>query len=247
MIAHPDNAARQVEYFVRRPTGAGPWPTVVFLHGHQNGARRPGGRSYVDWGVLDRYAAQGYLAVAVSLPGYGASSGPADFAGPSTRHAVAAVIDALETAGEIKPNRLLIEGVSLGAVTGALVAADDPHVSGLVLISGLYDLSAYFAHPPSAGAAGVKAVLIAQTGGGADALQARSALPRARDIKAATLILAGAKDDRTDPLQAAAMAAAIRANGGQAAAHVFPDFGHEIPVKVRDPEINAFIDATLKP
>lgn len=246
-LAHPDDPARQVEYFVRKPAGPGPWPTLVFLHGQQNGAQRPGGRAYADWGVLDRYAAQGYLAVAVSLPGYGASAGPADFAGPFTRHAVEAVIGKLEAEGQARPGQLLIEGVSLGAVTAALVAADDPQVSGLVLISGLYDFPAYFARRPSPGAAGVKAVLASQTGGGVAALQDRSALPRARQIKAATLILAGARDDRTDPAQAQALAAAIRAGGGRATAHVFPMFGHEIPVKARDPEIDAFITATLKP
>ena len=60
------------------------------------------------------------------------------------------------------------------------------------------------------------------------------------------MILNGAKDDRTDPEQARQLAAVITANGGQAQVHIYPEFGHEIPFKARDAEINAFIAAILR-
>lgn len=59
------------------------------------------------------------------------------------------------------------------------------------------------------------------------------------------MILNGARDDRTDAVQARRLAAAINASGGRAKAHIYPDFGHEIPVEARDAEIRAFIEATL--
>lgn len=68
-VPHPDNPSKSVEYFIEQPRGDGPWPTIVFLHGRQEGAR-PGGRLFVEWGVLKKFAARGYLAVAVSQPGY---------------------------------------------------------------------------------------------------------------------------------------------------------------------------------
>jgi dipeptidyl aminopeptidase/acylaminoacyl peptidase len=245
-IAHPDNGAARVEYFVSRPSGNGPWPTIIFLHGYQPPDARPGGRAFVDWGVLDRFAKKGYVAASVSLPGYGGSGGPEDFAGPFTQHAVEVVITTLVAEGDASRDKVLIQGVSLGAVTAALVAAHDPNVAGLVLISGLYDFPAYFAHPSSLGALGVESRLIAQTGGGEDALRSRSALLLAPDIKASTLILNGAQDDRTDPEQARRFAQAILAHGGRARVHIYEQFGHEIPVKAREPEIDAFIDETLK-
>jgi dipeptidyl aminopeptidase/acylaminoacyl peptidase len=245
-IPHPDRTGAIVEYFEAHPAGAGPWPTVVFLHGHQGPTKRTGGQVFADWGVLSDFAKKGYLAVSVSLPGYGGSTGPEDFAGAFTQHAVQAVIAKLEADNQAVPDKVLIQGVSLGAVTGALVAAHDRDIAGLVLISGLYDLPAFFAHPKSAAALAAMTVAIAQTGGSLEALQSRSALPLAPNIHASTLILNGAKDDRADAGQARDFAAAIKASGGQAEAHIYSDFGHEIPVKARDAEISAFIDATLR-
>ena len=83
LIPHPKDTSKQVEYFIRRPAGEGPWPTLIFLHGHQEDPRT-GGEVFVQWGVLEQIAKRGYLAVAVSQPGYGRSTGPADFCGPFT-------------------------------------------------------------------------------------------------------------------------------------------------------------------
>jgi dipeptidyl aminopeptidase/acylaminoacyl peptidase len=245
-LSHPDRRGATIEYFIEHPKGSGPWPTVVFLHGYQSPTAQIGGRAFVNWGVLKQYAKKGYLAVSVSLPGYGQSSGPADFAGPFTQHAVQAVLAKLKHDRLAIPDKILIQGVSLGAVTGALVAAKDKQVAGLVLISGLYDLPAFFADPNTPNAQMVKAAAIRQTGGSKEAFLMRSALPLAQDIRAVTLILNGAKDDRTDARQAQRFAAAINTNGGRASVHIFPDYGHEIPFKIRDAEVSAFIDATLR-
>ncbi len=80
-IAHPDDPAKKVEYFLEKPTGPGPWPAIILLHGHQDWPRA-GGKDFVTWGVLDDFANRGYLAVSISQPGYGNSTGPADFCGP---------------------------------------------------------------------------------------------------------------------------------------------------------------------
>ncbi|GGL13276.1 hypothetical protein GCM10010983_08140 [Caulobacter rhizosphaerae] len=41
-IAHPDNGAARVEYFLSRPSGEGPRPTIIFLHGYQSPDARRG-------------------------------------------------------------------------------------------------------------------------------------------------------------------------------------------------------------
>jgi dipeptidyl aminopeptidase/acylaminoacyl peptidase len=244
-IGHPDKEGARIEYFLSRPDGPGPRPTIIFLHGHQPLLSRPGGAAFVRWGVLDGYARKGYLAVSISLPGYGGSSGPEDFAGPFTQHAVEAVLAKLIADGLAAQNKVVIQGVSLGAVTAALVAAHDRRVTGLVLISGLYDFPAFLADPKSPGAREIEFAVNRQTGGGEDALRSRSALLSASRIKASALILNGARDDRTDPAQALRLAGLINRHGGRARAHIYSQYGHEIPVKARQTEVDAFIAATF--
>jgi dipeptidyl aminopeptidase/acylaminoacyl peptidase len=243
-IPHPDDPAKKVEYFLEKPKGDGPWPTIVLLHGHQEWPRA-GGKDFVKWGVLDEFAGRGYVAVAVSQPGYGGSTGPADFCGLFTQHAVAAVIAKLYADRYVKDNRILIQGVSRGALVAGMVAAHDPSIKGIVLISGLYDLSAYASHAKSAMAVSIVDSIKAETGGTAEALKARSLLYYAQDIKAETLILNGARDDRTDPEQGRRLAEIINAHGGHARAIVYPEYGHQIPIEARSKDIDPFIERVL--
>jgi dipeptidyl aminopeptidase/acylaminoacyl peptidase len=243
-IPHPDDPAKQVEYFLEKPKGDGPWPTIILLHGHQEWPRA-GGRDFVKWGVLDELAGRGYLAVAISQPGYGGSTGPADFCGPFTQHAAAAVIAKLHADGYIRENRVLIQGVSRGALVAGMIAAHDTSIRGIVLISGLYDLPAYASHAKSEMAVSIVDSMKAETGGTAEALKARSLLYYAQDIKAETLILNGGKDDRTDPDQARHLGEIINAHGGHARAIVYPEYGHQIPVGVRNKDVDPFIERVL--
>jgi dipeptidyl aminopeptidase/acylaminoacyl peptidase len=245
-IPHPDDASKSVEYFLEKPSTLGPWPAIIFLHGHQDWPFQPGGKDFVKWGVLDEFAKRGYLAVAVSQPGYGNSTGPADFCGPFTQHAVSGVIAKLRSQGYISGNKILIQGVSRGALVAGLVAAHDRSIAGVVLISGLYDLPDYFAHATSREARLTLYSLRKETGGGDDALRARSLLYSAQNIQAAVLVMNGANDDRTDPDQARRLAEVINSHGGKARAIIYPKFGHQIPVDVRNKDIDPFIDSILR-
>ena len=56
----------------------------------------------------------------------------------------------------------------------------------------------------------------------------------------------GEKDDRTDPTQARRLAEVITSHGGNARAIIYPDYGHQIPVEVRDREVDPFIEGVLR-
>jgi dipeptidyl aminopeptidase/acylaminoacyl peptidase len=243
-IPHPDDPAKKVEYFLEKPNGNGPWPMIVLLHGHQEWPRE-GGKDFVKWGVLEEFANRGYLAVSISQPGYGGSTGPADFCGPFTQHAVAAVIAKIHAEGYVRENRVLIQGVSRGALVAGMVAAHDPSIRAIVLISGLYDLPAYASHAKSAMAVSIVDSMKAETDGTPEALKLRSLLYYAQGIKAETLILNGAKDDRTDPEQARRVAEIINAHGGHARAIVYPEYGPQIPIDVRGKDVDPFIERVL--
>lgn len=245
LIPHPEDVSKQVEYFMRRPIGEGPWPTLIFLHGHQEDPRMGGG-VFVQWGVLDQAAERGYLAVAVSQPSYGRSTGKADFCGPFTQQAVRGVISKLRADGNVSPRKLVIVGTSRGALVAGLVAAQDSSVSGVVLISGLFDLRdlGEEANANEMKRAVLDAV-VAETGGGDEALRARSVMSFAGDIKAPTLILNGGKDDRTDADQARQLADEINRKGGNARAIIYPDLGHQIPVEIRGRDIDRFVEEIL--
>ena len=67
----------------------------------------------------------------------------------------------------------------------------------------------------------------------------------ADQIKAPVLILNGAKDDRTDPAQALQLAEAINKHAGHAKAIIYPQYGHQIPVEVRNKDVEPFIQQVL--
>lgn len=68
----------------------------------------------------------------------------------------------------------------------------------------------------------------------------------AQRMTASALVINGAKDDRTDPAQARRLAEEIVSHGGDARVIIYPEYGHQIPVEIRDREIDPYIDSILK-
>jgi dipeptidyl aminopeptidase/acylaminoacyl peptidase len=254
LLPRTDEPSKNVEIFWTQPNGPGPWPLVVFLHGHQDGSTTPGGKAFVDYGVLGDAATRGYVGVGVSQPGYGHSEGPADFMGSFTQRAVEQVIDHFRAQSFVRQDRVALEGISRGAIVAGLVATRDPRIRAMVLISGAYDLPALFGPNPAALPANVNSRMVDEirsdiaheTDGSVSALNDRSVLPAANRIRTPALIVNGAKDDRTDPEQARALARAIQANGVFSRALIYPEYGHAIPYDVREREVRPFLDQYLR-
>jgi dipeptidyl aminopeptidase/acylaminoacyl peptidase len=254
LLSRTDEPSKHVEIFWTQPKGTGPWPLVVFLHGHQDGSTTPGGKAFVDYGVLEDMATRGYVGVGVSQPGYGRSEGPPDFMGSFTQRAVEQVIAHFRAQSFVRQDRVALEGISRGAIVAGLVATRDTRIRAMVLIAGAYDLPALFGPNPGPRPANVSSRMVdelrsdiaQETDGSTGALRDRSVLSAADRIRTAALIVNGAKDDRTDPEQARALARAIQANGVFATALIYPDYGHAIPYDVREREVRPFLDEYLR-
>ena len=251
LIANSLSQGEKAEFFWSKPAGDGPFPMVVFVHGHQEPAsNRIGGRAFVDWGVLNDYSKSGFVAVAVSQPGYGGSEGKPDFCGPRTQGAVKAVIDHFRRSKFVNPNKIVMEGVSRGAVVASMVAAGDSKLRAVVLISGVYDMKLFYntqclsgSKTPVVGSIceSIRQEMPVTDQGFSD----RSARDYASKMKAHVLILHGAEDQNVPPAQAREFADALQKSGGDVELHIFPGFNHHIPLAKRQPIINAFLKRSL--
>jgi dipeptidyl aminopeptidase/acylaminoacyl peptidase len=233
-----------VELFIAEPAGRGPFPVILFVHGHQ-AHERPGARVFtrvdrrprlatVDEGRLEKMRARGWLAAAVSLPGYGGTSGPPDFCGPRSQAAVRAALDHLLARKDADPKRVVVYGVSRGAATASMEATSDPRITGLILVAGLYDLGA--AYPT--GDRALDENIARETGATPAAFDARSALRSAENLRARVLILHGGEDRRGGSLdQARRLAERI----GFARLRVFDGVPHAIPIAEQWKEIDPFL------
>jgi dipeptidyl aminopeptidase/acylaminoacyl peptidase len=246
-LKHPQDAAREVEWIWRKPAGPGPFPAVLLVHGHQIG-ERPGADQWVQFGRFDEIVRDGIVAVAVSQPGYGKSSGPPDYCGPFTQEATRAVLAEMRRMRFIDSKRIALEGASRGAIVAGMVAAREPALAALILIAGPYDLVREYEALKSAttDAAGIPKIIERETGGASnEALRARSVLYVASQIKIPTLIMNGEKDDRTDPTIATQLGEEINAAGGDARTIIVPGAGHLIRKRVAQEE-RSFLMSRLR-
>jgi dipeptidyl aminopeptidase/acylaminoacyl peptidase len=222
----PDSAepAKRIEFFAAAPSSEAPWPAVIYVHGHQ-GPDRSGGRLTAQSGLLERVAAAGALAIALSQPGYGNSSGPPDFCGPRTQGAILAVLRHAVHGLGAKPGRVAVIAGSRGAIAAAVAAAQAPELGALVLSAGVYDLATGYRDCPWSG---IRRNIEREAGTSDEAFRARSALAKAQLIRCPVLIMHGALDDRFAPQQAERFAQALVGRDAPVELRIFADEGHVI-------------------
>jgi dipeptidyl aminopeptidase/acylaminoacyl peptidase len=240
-LPHPQDRNRRIEFFWTKPAGEGPYPAVLFVHGHQDDIR-DGGGLYVRTGRLGVMARRGYVAASFSQPGYGYSDGPADFCGPFTQDAALAALAYLRQQPFVRPGKVAMYGYSRGAIVAAMAATRDPRLAALVLGAGAYDFFSWYPAPLP----GINANIEREAGRSKDAFMARSALHHADRIRAPVLLLHGAADERIPVAQASAFAAKLAAAGVPTTVRIFPDTSHGIPVAAQYREVYPFLDGLLR-
>jgi len=235
-LAHPDEQRKRIEVFWTKPSGEGPWPVLILIHGHQMGDR-PGAKVYVESGGLERFAAPGMLVAAVSQPGYGKSDGPADFCGPRSQRAIIAAIDYFRKQPFVDAKRIALFGYSRGAGVAAMVATRVPDLAAVVLGAGIYDLRATYSRLEP----GIQQNIDREAGTSEEAYRVRSAIFHVDRIKAPTLVLHGEQDDRASAESAKAFGAALEKTGTPVRVVIFPGVGHGIPPAQQNAEWAPFL------
>jgi len=237
-----------VELFMAKPEASGSWPVILFVHGHQS-PPRPGARVFIrldrrpqlatiDEGRLEIMRERGYLAAAVSLPGYGRTTGPADFFGPRSQKAVRVALDYLLQVPGADSSRVAVYGVSGGAATASMEATTDPRIKVLILVAGIYDVGASY----PTGDPGLDEHIEREAGLTPEAFAQRAALRYADKIQAATLILHGSEDHRGGVVdQARLLAERLHANGTVVHLRVYDATPHSIPISAQWEEIDPFL------
>jgi dipeptidyl aminopeptidase/acylaminoacyl peptidase len=240
LLPHSKDGNKKVELLWTKPAGDGPYPAVLFIHGHQE-QNRNGGEAYVKAGYLGIMASRDYVAASLSQPGYGNSDGPPDYCGPFTQDAVLIAIDFLRKQPFVKPNKVALFGYSRGAIVASMVATQDQRLAAVVLGGGVYDFFKFY--PTHIG--GIDANIRQEAGLSTEALKARSAMYHAEKIKAPVLLLHGSHDERAPVGQAVAFADKLKANGIPVKLRIFPAW-HSIPVRELLSEIHPFLEGFLR-
>jgi dienelactone hydrolase len=157
-----ESGGRTIEGYLLVPHGSGRRPAVVFVHGS-------GGDRSELLGQAAELAARGVVALTITAPSHSVTSSPSTLGGLLTQArsltvndvvAVRRAVDVLQTLPTVDAKRIGYVGWSAGARLGAIVAATEPRIKALVLVSaGAAPLSAFVAHAPPGTKGRVRTVL----------------------------------------------------------------------------------------
>jgi dienelactone hydrolase len=153
---------RTIEGYLVVPPGSERRPAVVFVHGS-------GGDRSELLGLAAELARRGVVTLTISAPSQSVTSTPTTLDGLLDQArsltvadvvAVRRAVDVLQGLPQVDANRIGYVGWSLGARLGAVVAAAEPRVKALVLVSaGAEPLSAFVAQAPAGARQRVRTVL----------------------------------------------------------------------------------------
>jgi dienelactone hydrolase len=153
---------KRVQGYLLVPSGSGRRPAVIFVHG-------AGGDRSELLAQAAFLAARNVVTLTITAPSSSVTSSPTTLDGlldqsrALTEHDVVAVrraVDLLQTLPAVDPKRVGYLGWSAGARLGTFVAAEEPRVKALVLLSaGSAKLSSFVAHAPAASRPRVREVL----------------------------------------------------------------------------------------
>ncbi|BBQ48791.1 alpha/beta hydrolase family protein [Acinetobacter pittii] len=223
------------------------YPAIIFLHGIQKD--KQGAKAFVRSGLLNEYAKKNFFSFAVSMSGYGESSGKSDFCGKASQNNLVQAINFARSQPNVDPNKVAVVGISCGASI-ANVVANSAKINALILVSGFYDFKGMYAQWSSNARTLPSNVMneinesIATEKNIETASAARSSLPISSQYPP-TLILVGTKDPIVDPKQSIQQHQELDNKGIPNTLELIQDAKHPVPANVWKTKADIFLENTL--
>ncbi|MBN6522666.1 prolyl oligopeptidase family serine peptidase [Acinetobacter pittii] len=223
------------------------YPAIIFLHGIQKDKK--GAKAFVRSGLLNEYSKKNFFSVAVSMSGYGESSGKSDFCGKASQNNLIQAINFARSQPHVDPNKVAVVGISCGASI-ANVVANSGKINALILVSGFYDFKGMYAQWSSNARTLPSNVMneinesIATEKNIETASTARSSLPISSEYPP-TLILVDTKDPIVDPKQSIQLHQLLDSKGIPNTLGLIQDAKHPVPANVWKTKSDSFLEKTL--
>ncbi len=231
-----------VEALLFRPVGPGAapaptrYPAVLLIPGYSRTAG-----DYLPLGV--RFARDGFVAVAITQPGFGKSAGPADFVGPRSMHVLETGLDRMQALAFVDRTRTGVFGYSRGAIAASLLATRRKDIKAAVFAAGIYDLKRAY---DDIAIQGIRDNIKAETSLTNAALQERSSLFHMQELACPVLILHGEKDENAPVSQAKVLQARLTELKKDFQIRLFPDRDHDIGRQNLNEETLGFFKRNLQ-
>ncbi len=223
------------------------YPAIIFLHGIQKD--KQGAKAFVRSGLLNEYSKKNFFSVAISMSGYGESSGKSDFCGKASQNNLVQAINFARSQPHVDPNKVVVVGISCGASI-ANVVANSVKINALILVSGFYDFKGMYAQWSSNARTLPSNVMkeinesITAEKNIETASAARSSLPILSQYPP-TLILVGTKDPIVDPNQSIQLHQLLDSKGIPNTLELIQDAQHPVPANVWKTKSDIFLKKTL--
>ncbi|ARD28951.1 alpha/beta hydrolase [Acinetobacter lactucae] len=223
------------------------YPAIIFLHGIQKD--KQGAKAFVRSGLLNEYSKKNFFTVAVSMSGYGESSGKSDFCGKASQNNLVQAINFARSQPNVDPNKVAVMGISCGASI-ANVVANSGKINALILVSGFYDFKGMSAQWSSNTRTLPSNVMneinqtIAAEKNIENASATRSSLPISSQYPP-TLILVGSKDPIVDSKQSIQIHQLLDFRGIPNTLELIQDAKHPVPTNIWKSKSDKFLENTL--
>lgn len=225
---------------LHRPDPTNPRPALVVLHGWlpagSNGAATVEARA-------QRYAADGYVALALAMRGWFPSGG-ADDCGLRQPDDVVRAVEWLRALPGVQADRVGLVGFSQGGQVALLAAARDARVRAVAAVFPVTDVARWKASTANADIPGY-VTSVCEPGG----ITPRSPVTRATSIAAPVLLVHGDADTRVPTEQSVLMRDALTAAGRRVQLFLVPGAQHGFTAAeeaMARPVIDAFLAAELR-